>query len=105
MSLVKLCTCITALDANMLKGFIEHQGIAVQTRGEALAGAIGEVPVNESQVSLWVKDSQLEDAQSIYNKYMKQMDSDAEWQCTHCKEINPESFDYCWQCHEERSSK
>ena len=88
-----------------MKGLLKHQGIEAETRGEALAGALGEVPVNESQVSVWVDDAHFTEAANLYQTYLQKLNSETEWNCAACHESNPESFDFCWQCHKARDQE
>ncbi|MFD1007936.1 putative signal transducing protein [Oceanisphaera ostreae] len=43
------------LEAHTIKGALEVSGIKVQLKGEALAGALGELPANAIEVTLLVR--------------------------------------------------
>ncbi len=88
------------LQAHTWKGLLEASGIQVELRGEALLGAIGELPADLHDVELWVKESQLAQAQAQLHSLEV---FSPEWQCVQCHEINEGSFELCWQCSAERS--
>lgn len=85
-----------SLEAHMLKGAFAVSGIEVQLQGEALAGALGELPANAIEVTLLVKRQDMPSAQLILNNYQQQ--NEPAWYCSHCGEHNAGSFETCWQC-------
>ena len=85
-----------SLEAHLLKGALEVSGIAVQLQGEALAGALGELPANAIEVTILVKRHQLAQAQQILLDYQQQ--NTPAWYCAKCGEHNAGSFEICWQC-------
>ena len=91
-----------SLEAHLLKGALEVSGIEVQLQGEALAGALGELPASALEVSILVKHHQLVSAQKILLDYQQQ--NKAAWYCGQCGEHNAGSFEVCWQCAREAPS-
>lgn len=87
---------INSLEAHMLRGALQISGIEVQLQGEALAGALGELPVNAIEVSILVKGHQVAQAQQILLDYQQQ--NKPTWHCAQCGEGNAGSFEICWQC-------
>lgn len=85
-----------SLEAHMLKGALEVSGIEVQLQGEALAGALGELPANAIEVTVLVKRHHIASAQQILLDYQQQNNPD--WYCAQCGEHNAGSFEVCWQC-------
>ena len=85
-----------SLEAHMLKGALEVSGIEVQLQGEALAGALGELPANALEVRVLVKHHHLAPAQQILLDYQQQ--NKPAWYCGQCGEHNAGSFEICWQC-------
>lgn len=88
------------LQAHSWKGMLEACGIAVELRGEALLGGVGELPADLIDVELWVAESQYENARS----QLETLNSESpKWQCVKCHETNEGNFELCWQCGAERS--
>nr|WP_285817819.1 DUF2007 domain-containing protein [Echinimonas agarilytica] len=85
------------LQAYLLKGWFEQQGIAVQIRGEVLGGAVGELPTEVLQPQLWTDIEHLDKAQILLKSWQSEPSSSL-WFCRHCSEENPTSFDTCWSC-------
>ncbi len=85
-----------SLEAHTLKGSLEVSGVTVQLQGEALSGALGELPANAVEVTLLVRARDLEEAQLILESY-RRGDGPA-WYCRRCGEHNAGSFEICWQC-------
>lgn len=87
------------LQAHTWKGLLEAGGIAVELRGEALMGGVGELPVDLQTVELWVDEQQLDAARQQLEQLEAQQ---PQWQCVQCQEFNEASFELCWQCSAER---
>lgn len=85
-----------SLEAHTLKGALEVVGIPVRLQGEALSGALGELPANAVEVTLLIRSADLERAQQVLARYRQ--GSGRSWQCRHCGEQNAGSFEVCWQC-------
>ncbi|WP_417617612.1 DUF2007 domain-containing protein [Oceanisphaera sp.] len=85
-----------SLEAHTLKGALEVAGIEVQLKGEALAGALGELPANAMEVALLVRPRDSESARLILARY--QQAEQPAWYCSRCGEQNAASFEICWQC-------
>ncbi len=85
-----------SLEAHTLKGSLEVSGVTVQLQGEALSGALGELPANAVEVTLLVRAQDLEQARKILESYRR--GAGPAWYCRHCGEHNAGSFETCWQC-------
>ncbi len=85
-----------SLEAHTLKGSLEVSGVTVQLQGEALSGALGELPANAVEVTLLVRAQDLEQARKILESYRR--GAGLAWYCRHCGEHNAGSFETCWQC-------
>lgn len=97
-------SCIIAagnlLEAHTWKGLLESRGIEVEIKGEALLGGVGELPVEQHNVELWVAKSDYELAKA----QLASLGTEGpQWQCVNCHEINDGSFELCWHCSAERS--
>jgi hypothetical protein len=89
--------------AQLLRGALESEGIAVVVQGEHLAGAAGELPVGSSaeyRVCL-VDDEQLPRAARLARAWLDDLaaafPSDP-WLCTRCGERHEPQFRSCWRC-------
>ncbi|WP_375056724.1 DUF2007 domain-containing protein [Zobellella sp. DQSA1] len=85
-----------SLEAHTLKGALEVAGIEVCLQGEALAGALGELPMNAVEVTLLIHPRDLERSRLILEKYRRGVRDS--WRCGHCGECNAGSFETCWRC-------
>jgi len=56
------------IEAYLIHGLMESEGLECEIRGELLAGGAGLLPAN-SNVSLWVPETQLEDARQLLKRY------------------------------------
>lgn len=101
-------TCVhrvpNPIEANLLKGLLEHAGIPVEMTGEALVGAYSGVP-KVGDVRILVPDRYLDAAQAILKDYENKTDQPAgdPWPCDGCGEINEPQFAACWHCQQTRS--
>jgi hypothetical protein len=88
-------------EAYLMRDFLAIQGIPTLVFNEHSAGALGEIPCNETLPQLWIQDeSRLERARSLIVDYERAatIEDPREWQCPRCAEANPASFEICWRC-------
>lgn len=94
------------IEANLLRGMLEHSGIPVTLAGENLVGAYAGVP-KLCEVRIMVPERYRSAAERLLREY-EQRPSPAEesrvWQCRQCGETNEEQFEVCWQCESPRST-
>ena len=90
-------TSDNVIEAHLVKGLLEQANIDVLLKGEALQGALGEIPLDQAKVSVWVYKIKLRQAQELLVNYQQQEKS-TEWQCPECDEFNGPAFQACWQC-------
>ena len=84
------------------RGLLEVAGIEVITRNEYSQGGVGELSAFDVWPSLWVvRDRDYERAVTLLETSVSPVDQVA-WRCTVCTELNDESFEFCWQCGDER---
>ncbi|MPW29965.1 DUF2007 domain-containing protein [Agarivorans sp. B2Z047] len=91
------------VEARLLQGMLSKMGIESRVDGEYAMAAAGELPMDVVQVTLMVELAQWDKAKQAVKDY--EVNSVAEWTCNKCQEINPGSFDYCWSCEQEKSTK
>lgn len=56
------------IEAYLIQGLMEAEGIECEIRGEFLAGGAGMLPAN-SNVSLWVNEQQEAEARELLKRY------------------------------------
>lgn len=56
------------IEAHLVQGLLQSEGIECEIRGEFLAGAAGELPAGNN-ISLWVNDDQADAARELLRQY------------------------------------
>ncbi|WP_409424817.1 DUF2007 domain-containing protein [Pseudoalteromonas sp. RW-H-Ap-1] len=95
---VTLYNAENSLEANIIKGLILNAGIECQIQGEMLQGALGEIPFEQTQVSVQVYAIKERHAREILVNYQQVKQSAPDWVCPNCNEHNGSTFDFCWSC-------
>ncbi|MGD8976718.1 MAG: DUF2007 domain-containing protein [Gammaproteobacteria bacterium] len=88
------------IEANLIKGLLEQQGIPVEITGEDLVGAYSGVP-RVCDVRLLVPPGHRQRAASVIDRYESAKDGPEDervWICESCGEQNASNFEICWQC-------
>lgn len=101
--MLQIRSSLNSIEIHNLKNVLEGNGIPCEVRGEFRRSAMGEVPIGESFVELWLVDNDQEDAaREILTGVLPA--SSVSWTCPKCAEpIEPE-FDECWNCQTVRPS-
>jgi hypothetical protein len=92
------------VDAHLLKGVLEGDGVRTTVQGEFLWSARGEVPITgETSPSVWVVDDTdyeraLETVKELQSSEGISDIQNEEWKCENCDEINEGQFTECWHC-------
>ena len=60
------------IDAHMARGCLQAAGIVAEVRGEALTGALGELPVR-GLVTVWVEEEDLMVARQVIGDWLKDL--------------------------------
>tara|TARA_B110000305_G_C19338452_1_gene587792 strand:- start:112 stop:414 length:303 start_codon:yes stop_codon:yes gene_type:complete len=77
---------------------LNHEGIATEIRNDILGGATGEIAPGETWIELWIlNEAQYEAATLRIKEILAQPERD-DWLCNRCQELNPATFEVCWQC-------
>ena len=95
---VTLYKADNTLEANIIKGLLLSAGIECQIQGEMLQGALGEIPFEQTQVSVQVYLIKERHAREILVNYQQVKQSAPDWVCPNCNEHNGSTFDFCWSC-------
>ncbi|HBW98557.1 MAG TPA: hypothetical protein DEF74_09595 [Pseudoalteromonas sp.] len=102
---VTLYKADNTLEANIIKGLLLSVGIECQIQGEMLQGALGEIPFEQTQVSVQVYSIKERHAREILVNYRQVKQSAPDWVCPNCNEHNGSTFDFCWSCETLRNDK
>ena len=78
---------------------LDANRIPYVVKNEFSLGAIGELSPFDAIPEVWlIDDDWYNKAKSLVDD-LKHMAVEREaWQCSHCKEHNEASFDFCWSC-------
>lgn len=85
------------IEANLLKGLLESEGIPATVTGADLVGGYSGVP-RVCDIRLLVPQRYREGAVAVLAAYERRRPAGAEWRCTGCGEHNAASFETCWSC-------
>lgn len=77
-------------------------GIPSLVKNQHLTGAVGELPMSECWVELWVEsDGDYARAETIIQVALSvEQESGPDWECASCHETNEYQFAVCWNCGE-----
>jgi hypothetical protein len=85
------------IEANLLKGMLESEGIPAAVTGADLVGGYSGVP-KVCDVRLLVPARYRDDAAAVLDRYQHEAASGGEWRCPGCGEMNAATFESCWSC-------
>lgn len=103
---VKLYTALEVIEASLLEGALESQGIPCERVGGAAAFTFGETPAEALRVELWVAKDDAARAREVLEAELAKgttKDVGADWSCS-CGEANGANFEVCWSCGANRPS-
>ncbi|MCM8883679.1 MAG: DUF2007 domain-containing protein, partial [Candidatus Thiodiazotropha sp.] len=97
--MLELYQAVDRVEAQMLKDYLDQQGIASVILGDLLSGAVGELPAN-IYPTLWIlEDGELVRAKRLTEQYFcKPPVAGEPWRCAVCGESIDSGFDICWNC-------
>ncbi|MES9992352.1 MAG: DUF2007 domain-containing protein [Candidatus Thiodiazotropha sp.] len=87
------------VEAQMLKDYLDLQGIETVIVGDYLSGAVGELPADIFP-TLWVlEEGDLERAKQLTERFFHRSAMAGEaWRCDVCGESIEAGFELCWNC-------
>jgi len=85
------------LEASLLRGLLESEGIPARTSGEELVGAYSGVP-RLCDIRVLVPARYETPARGVLKAYEARAPGAAEWTCAGCGESNESTFEVCWSC-------
>ena len=100
--MVKIHSSLNGMEVHNLKNVLESNDIRCEIRGEYVRAAIGEVPVTEAYVELWVDKTEQEQARRILSDAVNR--PSPPWTCPKCRESIDAGFEQCWNCQTDRPS-
>ena len=75
---------------------------SVTILGENLTIAAGGLPADVFHVDLLIEESQFSKAIEVISKYEEKLKLSSKgldsWKCNDCDNLNPNSFEICWNC-------
>ena len=95
----KLYTAENPVEAHLLKGFLESNGIEAMVQGDVLFGGRGEIPLTfDTLPTVWaLRPSQYERAELLFSEWQNS-ETQPNWDCRSCGEHVDGDFESCWQC-------
>ncbi|MGD9387186.1 MAG: DUF2007 domain-containing protein [Gammaproteobacteria bacterium] len=91
------------IEASLLEGLLQSEGIPATVTGADLVGGYSGVP-KVCDVRLLVPARYRESAAEVLERYRRERPAEAEWTCPACGETNAPSFESCWNCGRERGA-
>lgn len=83
-----------------IKSYLEMHGFNCQLRNEFSSSVMGEIAFFEVWPEVWVADADAPQAKLLVEEMRQPTPAGPDWNCRHCQESNPGSFEICWQCSE-----
>lgn len=96
--MLKIYEAESLVDAKLILDMLDNVNIpAILVNGNLSAG-LGELPVSPPEI--WIKrEYDQQRACKIIQKFALSEPSLVEIACDRCGELNPDSFEICWNCH------
>ena len=94
--MIRIHSSMNAIEVHNLKNVLEGQGIDCEVLGEFRHSVMGEVPLTDAFVELWIVD----DAQEAAARDLLSGTGEtaSPWRCPKCAEAVDGEFDMCWNC-------
>ena len=87
-----------------MRNALNELGIETEIRNDILGGAAGEIAPGETWIELWIVNHEQAPAAIRRIQEIEHQPDEEEWDCRHCKEPNPATFELCWQCQTHRQA-
>ena len=106
MNYKKVYSAANATEAHLIQGLLERESIETNLSGENLSTAWGGLQTDFNQVDILVDEEKYSEAVEIISNYEQILKEPAQdgksWECEGCTQINPETFEICWNCQTNR---
>src|SRR5688572_4127253 len=97
-SMIRIHSSLNSTEIHNMRNALEASGIACEVRGEFRRSVMGEIPVADSFVELWLLNDNQEHAARQLLSAAESAATGEQWTCWVCREsIGPE-FGQCWNC-------
>ena len=83
-------------EVHLIRSALAREGIPSRIKSNMLAPLAGEVPMDDARTELFVTASYAEQALQVIRSAMTLDGPDRV--CPQCQEMNPVSFEVCWNC-------
>ncbi|OEF25369.1 DUF2007 domain-containing protein [Vibrio rumoiensis] len=98
---MKIFSAQNPVEAHIVRGLLESQGIEAQVHSDNIFSLKGEIPMtNDTDPYVWLVDHMFEGkAKKIIAEYDNRKDDDSpNWVCDLCNESVEIQFAICWNC-------
>ncbi|MGO2074984.1 MAG: putative signal transducing protein, partial [Pseudoalteromonas sp.] len=85
---VTVYSAANVVEANIVKGLLISNNVECQLLGETLQGAVGEIPLDQTEVKVQVFTIKQRQAAEILVNYRQVQQSAPDWVCPNCNEHN-----------------
>lgn len=93
---VVVFSSLNLAEVHLIRGTLTREGIPSRIKSSMLAPLAGEVPMDDARTELYVAASLVEKALEIIRSAQALEGPDRP--CPQCGEMNPISFELCWNC-------
>jgi len=81
-----------------MRSYLAEHGISCQLRNEYASSVMGEIAFFDVWPELWVNPQDYVQSVQLLDEVKQSVPNGPDWQCRHCSETNPGTFEICWQC-------
>ena len=88
------------IEAEIIKDKLQQKNIPSYILGNNLHIAIGELPLHNMYVKIFVSELYFDSALKFINEYKTIINkkNSGNWQCPTCGEVSPNTILVCWNC-------
>jgi hypothetical protein len=100
----ELYTSMDSTRIGFYKSVLDEAGIACYIQNETTSHLVNMIAMVFQPTLCIVDDDCYDEAVALLSPFQKPSSSEQqrEWQCPNCQELNPASFECCWQCQNSR---
>ena len=84
-------------EVQLISDLLNDQGIYHIVKNRDLQSILGELPVQETLPSIWVKEDDFQEAKDLLDQINKPEIKGCVWTCS-CGEVLEPQFNTCWRC-------
>ena len=98
--MIRILSSLNSTEIHNARNVLEANGVPCEVRGEYRRSTMGETPISDSYVELWVQDDAQNTARQVLSGELSA--SSTPWTCPKCSENIEAEFDQCWNCQASR---